>query len=254
MRGRTLISSFFLFFFILSPPIFAQEVLSPTEIVKRSDDLMRGNSTTGIYTMEILTPNWQRKLELHVDSVGRDQVFIRILSPAKEAGIGTLRIKNEMWNYLPQVEKVIKIPPSMMMQSWMGSDFANDDLVKESSVVHDYTHQIVETINIDGHEVHKIEFIPKPKAAVVWGRLFRWVRKDDFVPLQEEFYSEKGKLIKVLKYSDIGTVSNRLIPKVWTMTSMIKPGHQTVIRLVDVQYDLSLDPNIFTLSYLQKIP
>ncbi|MEK6715754.1 MAG: outer membrane lipoprotein-sorting protein [Candidatus Omnitrophota bacterium] len=232
---------------------FSQASLSPTEIVKLSDDLMRGDTNQGIYAMEVVTPNWQRELKLDVYSLGRDKTFIRILSPAKEAGIGTLRIKNEMWNYLPNVEKTIKIPPSMMAQSWMGSDFANDDLVKENSIVNDYSHKIITELKLNGQAVYMIELIPKPQAAVIWGKIIRWVRRVDCVPLKEEYYSEKGKLIKVLEYSDIGRVSDRVIPRVWKMSSLIKAGHYTVIKLIDVEYNKPIDGNVFTLENLRKI-
>ncbi len=232
---------------------FSAENSTARELIKRSDELMRGKSIAGIYSMEINTPRWKRKLSLQVYSLGREKIFIRILSPAKEAGIATLRIKNEMWNYLPSVERVIKIPPSMMLQPWMGSDFANDDLVKESSIVNDYTHKIISEQDIDGHPVCKIELIPKPNAAVIWGKIIYWVRKDDYIPLREEFYNEKMELIKLLEYSDIGKVSDRIIPRTWKMKSIIKPNHYTIVKLVNVKYNTPIDESIFTLANLKKL-
>ncbi|MDP1853752.1 MAG: outer membrane lipoprotein-sorting protein [Candidatus Omnitrophota bacterium] len=239
--------------FLLPALAFSQASLSPTEIVRRADDLLRGDTNRGTYTMEVVTPNWRRTLELYVYSLGRDKIFIRILSPAKEAGIGTLRVKNEMWNYLPNVEKTIKIPPSMMAQSWMGSDFANDDLVKESSIVNDYTHTIAAEEDTGDFSAYKIELIPKPDAAVVWGKILFWVRKGDYVPLKEEYYDEKGRLIKVLEYSDIGAVSDHIIPRVWKMSSALKDNHYTIIKVVDVEYNKPIDGNVFTLENLKKI-
>lgn len=238
---------------LLSPSSAVRADLIAQEIVRRSDDLMRGDTNQGTYLMMITTPSWKRELKVYCYSQGRDKMFLRILSPAKEAGVGTLRINNEMWNYLPTVEKTIKIPPSMMMQPWMGSDFTNDDLVKESSLVNDYTHEILSVETIDERRVYKIELIPRPEAAVVWGKILRWVRKDDFVPLREEYYNERGKLMKILEFSDIGQVSNRIIPKTWTMTSQIKENHQTTIKLLDVEYDVPIADSIFTLSNLTKI-
>ncbi len=229
------------------------EVLGATEIVRRADDLMRGNSHSGTYSMKIITPRWKRELTLLVYSKNRDQMSIRILSPPKEAGIGTLRLGNEMWNYLPNVEKTIKIPPSLMLRPWMGSDFANDDLVKESSIVNDYTHQIVGNEIIDGKPVLKIEFTPKPDAPVIWGKLYHWIRESDFVPLKEEYYSERGKAIKVMEYSDIGQVSDRVIPRTWKMKSLTKEGHSTTIKLVDVTYNQTIDDVIFSMSYLRRV-
>ena len=229
------------------------EAADPKTIVKKADDLMRGDSISGIYLMNIHTPSWERSLSLKVYGLGRNKMFIRILSPAKEAGIGTLRIDNEMWNYLPDIEKTLKIPPSMMLQPWMGSDFANDDLVKESSIVNDYDHQLVSITSLDNEVAYKIELTPKSSAAVIWGKRIQWIRLEDFVPLKEEYYDDKGELIKILTYSDIGKVSDRTIPRVWTMRSFIKPGFTTTIELKDVEYNLPLQNNIFTLQNLKKI-
>lgn len=229
----------------------AQE-LSAQEIVKRADDLLRGNTSQGTYKMTVTTPNWTRTLELSAYSEGKNKTFIRILSPAKEAGITTLRIDNNMWNYLPKVERTIKIPPSMMLQPWMGGDFTNDDLVKESSVVHDYTHKIIAQENFDSQPAYKIELLPKPDAAVTWGKLIFWIRKLDFVPLKEEFYDEHGKLIKVLKYSRIKKMSDRTIPTIWTMKPVTKEGCSTVIEVKDVIYNQPVNKNVFSLANLKS--
>ena len=253
MNNKILI---FLFLFSLLFPFYllsSDQNLDAAAIVKRSDDLMRGNSNQGIYTMLIETPNWRRELKLHVYSLGRDKIFIRILAPEKEGGIGTLRLENQMWNYLPRVERTIKIPPSLMLQPWMGSDFANDDLVKESSIVHDYTHTIAGEETIDGVPFYKIELTPKPGAAVIWGKILRWVHTTEFYPLREEYYNEKGQLIKVLEYSDVGIVSDRTIPKTWTMKSILKPGNSTTIKLVDVRYDEPIADDTFTLANLKNV-
>ncbi len=252
MKNKT-IFLLFLLLWILIKNSLADENLTAMEIVKRSDDLMRGNSNQGIYTMQIETPSWKRELKLDVHSLGQNKIFIRILSPQKEKGVGTLRIKNEMWNYLPRVEKTIKIPPSLMLQPWMGSDFANDDLVKESSIVNDYTHKIIKKETLEGQSTYIIELIPKPNAAVIWGKIVRFIRKDDYVPLKEEYYSDDGKLVKVLEYSDIAKVSERIIPRIWKMTPVHKPGHSTTVQLIDVQYNQPIDEQIFTLMNLKKI-
>lgn len=242
-----------LWLLVATPLCFAQEI-TPKEIVQRSDDLMRGDSLAGIYLMQIKTPSWQRELKLSVYGVGREKMFIRILSPDKEKGIGTLRIKNEMWNYLPRVEKTLKIPPSLMLQPWMGSDFDNDDLVKESSIVNDYTHKILAEEKLDGYDAYKIELIPKPEAPVVWGKIIRWIRKTDFLPLREEYYNEKEKLIKSLKFSDPAFFTDRTIPRVWEMTSAVKPGNKTTIKVVDIIYNKPVDESIFTVNFLKRAP
>jgi len=239
------------FLLLIPPPLFSQDI-NPQEIVRLSDNLMRGDTSQGKYTMSVTTPNWKRTLELQAYNMGRDKTFIRILSPAKEAGITTLRIGTNMWNYLPKVERTIKIPPSMMLQSWMGSDFTNDDLVKESSVVHDYTHKIMEKKTVDAQTVYVIELIPKPESAVTWGKLIFWIRAADYVPLREEFYSEDGRLIKLLEYSQVKKMSGRNIPTIWKMISQAKPGNETTIEVIEVEYNQPVDENIFSLANLKK--
>lgn len=243
---------FFCLLFLHGLPCPAAE-LSGQEIIKRSDDLMRGDTSRGKYKMAVITPGWQRTLELDAYSIGRDKTFIRILSPAKEAGVTSLRINTNMWNYLPKVERVIKIPPSMMLQPWMGSDYTNDDLVKESSIVYDYTHSILGEDKIGADTAYKIELLPKPRAPVTWGKLIFWIRKDDFVPLREEFYAEHSKLIKVMEYSEIKQMSDRSIPTIWSMTSSIKNGHKTIIEIREIVYNQPLDENIFTLGNLKSV-
>lgn len=239
--------------FLLLPFSCAQaQQISAQEMIKRADDLLRGNTSDGYYTMTVTTSSWSRTLKLHAISLARSKTYIKILEPVKEAGITTLRIENNMWNYLPKVERTIKIPPSMMLEPWMGSDFSNDDLVKESSIVTDYTHSIVAEETIDGFNAYKIELIPKPQAAVAWGKLLYWVRKDDFVPLKEEFYDEHGKLIKTLTYAQIKQMSDRVIPTLWTMLSHTKPGNKTVIEITGITYNQPVNDSVFSLQNIKK--
>lgn len=250
---KRIVLLFTLTFFILSisPHSFSQDI-SAKEIVQRSDDLMRGDTQEGKYTMVVTTPDWIRTLKLYVYGKGRDKFFIRILSPAKEKGIATLRIKNEMWNYLPSVERTIKIPPSMMLQPWMGSDFANDDLVKESSVVEDYAHEIIGEENTQGGKVYVIELIPKPGAGIVWYKRIVKITKKDFIPVRDEFYGKNNKLIKVLNYSNVKRISDRFIPTRWEMISEIKKGSRTIIEVDEgLVYNEPVDENVFSLQNLK---
>ncbi len=251
---KALALTFLAFFLTTFVPFSFSQTMSAQEIVKRSDDLMRGDTQEGKYVMMIFTPNWERRLELYVYSKGRDKIFIRILSPAKEKDTATLRVGNEMWNYLPQVERTIKIPPSMMLQPWMGSDFANDDLVKESSVVNDYTHEIIEEKTIDGEPVYCVKLTPKPDAAVVWDKRIMWIRKNDFIPVRDEFYGKNDKLIKVLTYSKIKKISDRLIPTRWEMVPERKKGRRTIIEVHEsVVYNGSIEETVFSLQNLKNI-
>ncbi len=249
---------FFLIFFSLlefiASSIAAGEVIDGKEIIRKMDLLMRGDTSTGLYEMTIKDPNWERTLRLRVWEKRKEKkTFIRILSPSKEAGIGTLKIGFEMWNYLPRVEKIIKVPPSMMMQAWMGSDFTNDDLVKESSIVEDYDHRMAGEVKVDGVDAYKIEATPKPDAPVVWDKILYWIRKKDYVPLRQEFYSEKGDLIRVMIFSDIREMGGRVIPTFWKMGPVKKEGRETTLRIIAVEYNRPIGDEIFTLKNLKKV-
>ena len=240
----------------LLPLLFASSAsaqdLTGREILDRVEKLLWGQTMQGSFEMSVTTPRWQRTLELRVWLDRPEKSFIRVLSPAKEAGIGSLRIKSEMWNYLPSIERTIKIPPSMMLQPWMGSDFTNDDLVKESSVVNDYTQTVLGIEQVDGAPVYRIEAIPKPEAAVVWGKLLYQVRKPDFVPLLVKYYNERDELVRTLTYSEVRPLGGRTIPTRWEMRPMNKPGNVTLILLKDAQFDRPIDAEVFSLRNLQK--
>ena len=239
---------------VLSQPIviMAQE-LDAKEVVRKTDELLRGRTNQGTYEMSITTPAWQRTLKIRSWQDGQDKTFIRILAPAKDAGVGFLKLKNEMWTYLPSVERTIKIPPSMMMQPWMGSDFTNDDLVKESSMVEDYVHRHLGLEKIGEEDAFKIESVPKPEAPVVWGKIIYWVRKSDFMPLKAEYYDENGKRVRLLMYSQFNRMHDRVIPTLWEMASLTeeKKGRKTIIRILDVEFNAPID-DVFNMKNLQR--
>jgi hypothetical protein len=239
-------------FHVCFPLIAFGQELAGKEIIHKMDTLLWGRSSQGTFELRVETPRWKRTLKLKAWEKDRKKTFIRILGPAKEKGIGTLRIEYEMWNYLPAVEKIIKVPPSMMFQPWMGSDFTNDDIVKESSIVEDYEHEILGIEVHDGAEAYKIEALPKPNAPVVWGKIIYWVRKKDFVPLKEEFYSEKNELIRELRFSEIKQMGGRTIPTVWEMKPLKKKGKRTVFKINEISYDIPIDDAIFSLENLRR--
>lgn len=222
------------------------------EILDKVEKLLWGSTVQGEYEMTIATPRWQRTLGLRLWMDRPRRSFVRILSPAKEAGIGSLRIGTEMWNYLPNVERIVKIPPSMMLQPWMGSDFTNDDLVKESSILDDYTHKVIATVQLDGVAVVQVEAVPKPDAAVVWGRIVYWVRRADTMPLKQEFFSERGERVRVLAFSDVRQVGGRILPTRWEMRPDAKPGNSTTVVLKEATFDRPVDDEIFSQRNLQK--
>lgn len=233
---------------------FGQTPLNAREITKRMDLLLRGDTNYGLYEMRITDPNWTRSLRLRSWEKRTDKKsFIRILSPRKEKGVGTLRINTEMWNYLPRVERIIKIPPSMMMQSWMGSDFTNDDLVKESSIVEDYFHRVLGEEKLRGFDTYRVELLPKPDAPVVWGKIILWIKKGDYIPLRQEYYTERGDLVRVLVFSDIKELGGRIIPAHWEMHNLRKKGKRTVLRILEITFNLPIPDSVFTLRNLKKV-
>jgi len=222
------------------------------EVAQRADRLLRGKTQHAQVAMTVRTPDWERTLEMDSWAVTPDKTFIRITAPAKEAGTGTLRVGPNMWNYLPQVERVIKIPPSLMLQSWMGSDFTNDDFVKESSLVTDYTHAIAGEELEGGDSCYRLIATPKPDAPVVWGKLVLWIRTTDYVPRKEEYYGESGELRKVLTFDDVRSAGDRPYPMHWTMRTVTKPGHETVLEFHSIVFDQPIADRIFTQQNLKQ--
>ncbi len=222
------------------------------EIINQVEHLLWGKTVQGEYEMIIRTPYWQRTLKMKVWMKRPDRSFIRILAPAREKGIGSLRIKNEMWNYLPKVERTLKVPPSMMLQPWMGSDFSNDDLVKESSVINDYTKKLTGKENVGNQAAYRIELIPLPDAAVVWGKIIYFVRVSDRIPLKMEYYDERGNRVKTLSFSEVRELGGRKMPTRWVMQSTAKPDNSTTIVVNKVRFDSPIPDRIFTLRNLRK--
>jgi outer membrane lipoprotein-sorting protein len=221
------------------------------EIVKKMDELYRSQSSSVMMEMEIITPHWQRTLKMNAWSIGMDKTFIRILEPKKERGMATLRIGNEMWNFLPKTNKVIKIPPSMMMGSWMGSDFTNDDLVKEYTFLDDYTFDFVKVDNPQEGVVY-VKCVPKEGLPIVWGHIISAVREKDYIPLWAKYYDEKGKLMREIEYKDIKTFGNRTIPAVMELVPSHKEGNKTIVRYLEAKFDAKVDKEIFSLRNLRS--
>lgn len=221
-------------------------------MIRRSQQALRGRTEQGEVSMTVQTPDWKRTLQMNYSAINPDKTFIRVTAPAKEAGTATLRLGSNMWNYLPSVERVIKIPPSLMLQSWLGSDFTNDDLVRESSLMNDYDHKLRGEAIEGGDSCYRIVSTPKPDAPVVWGHLVLFLRKKDDLPRREEYYDDRGKLQKVLTFEDIRITHGRLYPMRWKMVSVTKPGHQTVLVYGDLKFDQNIPASVFTRDNLQQ--
>jgi hypothetical protein len=221
------------------------------EIVDRVDRMLRGNSSRGDLVMEIATAHWTRSLEMRVWSLGTAYALVRVTAPAKEAGTATLKVDQEVWNYLPRVDRTIKVPPSLMMGAWMGSHFTNDDLVKESRMIDDYDIAIGFEGDRDGVAVWEFTLSPRPTAAVVWGRVVMQVRKADLMPTWSRYYDERGNLMRTMTFSDYRTFGTRLVPAVTVVRPADKPDERTTIRYRDLAFDVKLTPDFFSLRNLQ---
>ncbi len=223
-----------------------------TEIIERAEDLLKGETSQGVFKMTIVTPNFTRVMEMETYWKGNEKALIHINSPRREAGNRTLKVGNEMWMYLRNTETTIKIPPSMMLQSWNGSDFTNDDIVRETNLVEDYSTDIIGEEEIDGVLCWVIELMPRSDLAIVWGKLHYYVRQKDYVPARIDYYDEHGDLIRYMEFSDIGEQGGRTIPATWTMHNNIKPGHKTTFEIIEIQFDVPLSSRIFSLQELQR--
>lgn len=224
-----------------------------TEIVRRADQHLRGNTSYTELTMTLVRPDWSRELSMKSWSKGTHLALILVTAPARDRGTAFLKRGNEVWNWVPSVERVVKIPPSMMSQSWMGSDFTNDDLVHESSIVEDYTHTMAGDTTLAGRACWKIRMVPKPDAAVVWGKVFIWISRTDDLELRAEYYDEDGALVNVMEMSQIKELGGRLLPTVMEMIPQDKPGNKTVLTYHAARFDESMDDAFFSEQTMKRI-
>jgi hypothetical protein len=223
------------------------------EIIKRADDKMQGNSNKSEMRMTIVRPDWQREVTMKAWALDREYSLILITAPARDRGQAFLKRGQEMWNWQPSIDRVIKLPPSMMLQSWMGSDFTNDDLVKESSVVNDYTHSFGKDSVINNMAVYKIIMTPKPEAPVVWGKMEVYIDKSELNQLLVYYYDEDDYLINKMILSDIKEMDGRIIPTRLEMIPAGEPRNKTVIEYLHMEFDLNLDQNFFSLQNMKRV-
>lgn len=219
-------------------------------LVEDSFNYMRGKTSMSIVKMTIHRPDWERVVTIKAWTKGQSDSIFWITAPPKDKGNGTLKKKREMWMYNPKVNRVIKIPPSMMSQAWMGSDFSNDDLSKTESLIDDYSHQIIGTETHEGKKVYLIESMPKPEAPVVWG-MQRLKIREDHIFLRQEFYDEDLKPVKAMNAFQIQELGGKLFPRVWRMQKADAKDEYTVLEYNELTFDQDLPDRLFTLSSLK---
>lgn len=250
-RSTVAIKSCVFFYVLLSAGwLYGQ---TAREIVQAADSKMRGNTLQAQITIQTVRPTWSREMTVKTWMKGTDLAMILVQSPAKDKGIVFLKRKKEVWNWMPSLEKVIKLPPSMMSQSWMGTDFTNDDLVKESSVLNDYYHTISGDTTIANRTCYIIQMLPKPETAVVWGKLLVCIDKKDYLELHTFFYDEDGSLVNTMHASEVKMMDGRLIPTRFEMIPANKPNQKTVMVYKTVLYNRNLDDALFTTEKMKLV-
>lgn len=226
---------------------------SAKDIIAKSEAQMNGDASYSELKMTIVRPKWSREMRLKGWAYGTKYSLILITAPARDQGTGFLKRQKELWNWQPRIDRVIKMPPSMMMQSWMGSDFSNDDIVQQSSPVDDFTHELMGEETIDGHRCWKIKLIPKPDAPVVWGSIISWVEQEYYLQIKTEFYDEDDYLVNTMIGKDLKMMSGRMVPSVLVVTPADKPGEKTIVEYIDLDFSVKLDEAFFSIQNLKRL-
>ena len=248
MMFPVLIKTLFLTILFLSGSVVSSSATDLRELIRTVEQQYTGQSSISEVEMTVVTGHWERHLKMESWSLGRERFLIRILAPVKEKGVATLKVENEVWNYLPKVDRVIRIPPSMMGGAWMGSHITNDDLVKANHIDQDYDFTLLEETS----ESWQIEGIPKPDAPVIWGKIIYQIRKEPLVPLQIDYFDEEDILVRRILFDDVQTVSGRTIPLKMTVLPLEKPKEKTVMHYRKLQFDVDLKENFFSLGNLKR--
>ncbi len=221
------------------------------EIVRAAIDHWRGTSSFGEITMTIHRPDWERSMSMRAWTQGDDRSLVRVTAPKKDRGNGTLIHDNNMWSYSPKINRVIKVPSSMMGQSWMGSDFSNKDISRVDDIIDLYEHRILGEEEREGYTVYQIEAIPHEDAAVVWGKEILKIREDHVV-VDHSFYDQDGELVKVLVSLEIGDMGGRVVAIRQRMNKIDEPDEWTEIVIDSMEFDLDLRDSLFTRSNLRN--
>ncbi|EGQ7683961.1 TPA: outer membrane lipoprotein-sorting protein [Vibrio parahaemolyticus] len=226
---------------------------SAFDIVQKSDQAMRGKSSYSEATMEIVRPDWTRSMTMKSWTKGTELSLVLVTAPAKDKGSASLKRHREMWNWVPSIERVIKIAPSMLSQSWMGSDFTNDDLINQSSIVVDYQHALLGNDSFEGDEVWVIEATAKPDAPVVWNKVTLWISQSTYLQRKVEFYDEFDERVNVLTTYDVKELGGRKIATRMEMKPVDKPGNKTIFTTHQAQFDFDINDDFFSQQQMKSL-
>jgi len=228
------------------------EGMTAQEMVNYQVDLTRGMTSHGTMEMIIVTPDWERSIEMEWWEHGEEEFLVRVHKPSRDEGNGTLKIGNNLWNYVYSHDQTIHIPPAMMMQSWMGSDFTNDDMIRESSLIDDYTHVLEGIEEMSGEECYVIYMSTDPSTPVPWLTMRIWLRTEDLLPVRQEYYNDDGELARYMEFWDFEFMHDRVVPLRFRMVPLDKEGDYTELVYIDVEFNIELDDDTFTLSTLEN--
>ncbi len=223
------------------------------DIIAKANEKMRGNSMQAQVTVQIVRPTWNRELTMKTWSKGLDMSLSLITSPAKDKGTVFLKRKKEAWNWVPSIERTIKLPPSMMSQSWMGTDLTNDDLINSSSIVDQYTHKLLGEETVGGRSCYKIELDPKAQAAVVWGKIVMWIDKTDYMQMKTQFYDEDGSVVNTMNFTNIKNMGGRMIPTHFEIIPSDKPGNKTIMIYDNIIFDKPISDDFFSTNNMKTV-
>lgn len=223
------------------------------QIIEQAEQKLRGASSFAEMKMTIVRPDWSREVTMKSWSLGRDYSLTLITSPARDKGTAFLKREKEIWNWQPTIDRTIKMPPSMMMQSWMGSDLTNDDLVRESSILRDYDHQLLGNESVEGRDCWKVQLVPKPEAAVVWGKILIWVDQAEYMQLKTEFYDEDDYLINTMLGKNVKDLGGQLLPSRMEIIPEEEPGNMTVLEYLTLDFDLDIQQKFFSVQQMKRV-
>ena len=238
-------------FCLVLPVVSTADDRDATQIVRDALNHWRGLTSYGEMTMTIHRPDWERSMSMESWSQGEKLSLVRVTAPRKDRGNGTLIDDDKMWTYSPKVNRVIKVPSSMMNQSWMGSDFSNKDIARTDDIVEQYDHTLLGTMEEDGHTVYEIQSVPHEDAAVVWGREVLKIREDN-VMLEQRFYDQDDLLVKTLRTLEVKEMGGRAVAAHQRMEKEETPDEWTEVIMNTVEFDIELSGNVFTLSNLRN--
>jgi outer membrane lipoprotein-sorting protein len=234
--------------------ILSAQQITATEIVRKTDEKLNGETTGySVMSMTIIRPAWQRTVEFRGWSMGDDYALTLITAPAREKGQTFLKRKNEMWSWNPSISRLIKLPPSMMSQGWMGSDYTNDDILRESSVVDDYTHTIEGEEDIFGRQCYKVKLLAKPDAEVLWGHQLWWIDKKEFIVLKAELFDEDGMLVRTEYGKEMKVLDGRFLPTVIELIPADSPGNMTVLKIIEMKFNVMMEESFFSQQNMKTI-